>query len=288
MKLLRHGPPGRERPGLIDRDGRRRDLSAHLDDLAGDALAGDRLAALAALDPESLPLLPDSVRLGPCVGRVGKIVGVGLNYRSLACAAGVELPDEPVVFLKAPSALCGADDPLGLAEDADCVDWEVELAVVIGRRGRRIAAADAVAHVAGYCVINDLSERAWQFGPDRRPASAYNGGQWDKGKNADGFAPLGPWLVTPDEFAEPASLWLEVDGERVQSSRTDDMLFGVPELIATISRYMSLDPGDVIATGTPPGSCFLDDSGRTYLRPGQTIRCGIDGLGVQTRLVVAA
>lgn len=286
MKLLRYGTAGSERPGLLDRQGKVRDLSATIDDITPETLAPKTLTALRAIDPETLHRVDHPGRIGCPIAGIGKIVGVGLNYRSLAQAAGLALPETPVIFLKAASALCGPDDPLRLPADADCVDWEVELAVVVGRRACRIDAADAAGYVAGYCVCNDLSERAWQFGRGGAPGSPVNAGQWDRGKNLDGFAPLGPWLVTPDEFATPATLWSEVDGRRVQAARTDDMLFTVPELLATISRYMTLEPGDVIVTGTPPGSAFLDPEPR-YLRSGQTLRCGIDGLGVQTRRVVA-
>jgi 2-keto-4-pentenoate hydratase/2-oxohepta-3-ene-1,7-dioic acid hydratase in catechol pathway len=285
MKLLRYGPPGAERPGLVDADGALRDLSALIPDLAGEVLDPLRLAKLGEVDPRSLPRVDAAVRLGPCVGGVDKIVCVGLNYRSLA-AAGFALPREPVIFLKAPSALCGADDPLPLPEGAECVDWEVELAVVIGRSGRNIPAPAAFEHIAGYCVFNDLSERRWQFGDGN---AAVNGGQWDKGKNHDGFAPLGPWLVTGDEVVEPhrLDLWLAVDDERMQSANTADLCFGIPELIAEISRYMSLHPGDVIATGTPPGCGFLRQPPR-FLRPGQTLRSGIAGLGEQCRRITTA
>lgn len=290
MKLVRHGPPGGERPGLIDAAGQLRDLGGHLADLAGAALDPARLAALGRLDPSALPRLAPDTRLGPCVGGVGKIVCAGLNYRSLAATAGVALPAEPVLFLKAASALCGAADPLVLPPGALCVDWEVELAVVIGRGGREIAAAQAMAHVAGFAVFNDISERRWQFGAGAAPGSAHNGGQWDKGKNADGFAPLGPWLVTPDEIADPGALalWAAVDGVPMQAASTADMLFGVPQLIAEASRYLRLEPGDVIATGTPPGSAFLRPAPAPYLRPGQCLEVGIGGLGSQCRRVVAA
>lgn len=290
MKLVRHGPPGAERPGLIDAAGQLRDLSGAIADLAGAALAPEQLAALAQLDPAGLPRLPAETRLGPCVGGVGKIVCAGLNYRSLAVAAGVALPVEPVLFLKAASALCGPADPLVLPAGAECVDWEVELAVVIGRGGREIDAAQAMTHVAGFAVFNDISERRWQFGAGGAPGSAHNGGQWDKGKNGEGFAPLGPWLVTPDEIADHGALdlWTAVDGRGMQAASTADMLFGVPRLIAEASRYMRLEPGDVIATGTPPGSAFLRPAPAPYLRPGQCLETAISGLGRQCRRVVAA
>jgi len=299
MKLLRYGPPGRERPGLLAGDGRLHDLGALLPDIAGAALAPEALAALARRAPSTLPVVDQPVRLGPCVGGVGKIVAVGLNYRSLAAAAGLPLPAQPIVFLKAASALSGFADPLEIPAGATSVDWEVELAVVIGRRTQRVAPADAMAHVAGYCIINDVSERAWQFGDagfpgaepqaGQSPGPAHNGGQWDKGKHHDGFAPLGPWLVTADEIADPHALdlWLEVDDQRMQQANTADLHFGIAELIADISRYLTLHPGDVIATGTPPGSGFLRRP-PVFLRPGQTLRAGITGLGVQCQQVVAA
>ena len=293
MKLLRYGPPGGERPALLDAEGRLRDLGQLLPDLAGAALAPDNLARLAECDPTTLPLVSDPVRLGPCVGGIGKIVAVGLNYRSLATATGLPLPTEPVIFLKAASAICGPADPLEIPAGATAVDWEVELAVVIGRRACRVTAADAPAHVAGYCIINDLSERHWQFGSSALPGPLagplHNGGQWDKGKNHDGFAPLGPWLVTADEIADPQTLdlWLAVDGERMQAGTTADLHFGIATLIADISRYLTLLPGDIIATGTPPGSGFLRQPPR-FLRPGQTLRAGISGLGEQCQTVVAA
>ncbi|HEY6896438.1 MAG TPA: fumarylacetoacetate hydrolase family protein [Rhodocyclaceae bacterium] len=289
MRLVRFGQPGAERPGLIDAAGRVRDLSFYLPEISGAQLDPALLQAVAAIDSERLPLAPPDARLGPCVARPGKIVCVGLNYRSLAATAGMPLPREPVIFLKATSALCGPADALRLPAAAQQVDWEVELAVVIGRGGRNIAAAQALDHVAGYAVFNDLSERAWQFGASGGPNGSHNGGQWDKGKHHDGFAPLGPWLVTADEIADPhqLDLWLDVDGQRMQAANTGDMLFTIPELIAEISRYMGLDAGDVIATGTPPGSAFLQGPLARYLRPGQTVRAGIAGLGAQCRAVLA-
>ncbi len=289
MKLVRFGPPGAERPGRIDAAGRLRDLSLYLPEISGEQLDPALLRAVAAIDCERLPPAPADARLGPCIARPGKIVCIGLNYRSLAVAAGMPLPSEPVIFLKATSALCGANDPLLLPAAARQVDWEVELALVIGRGGRNIAVAEALDHVAGYAVFNDLSERAWQFGAGGLHGGGHNGGQWDKGKNHDGFAPLGPWLVTADEIADPQQLdlWLEVDGRRMQAANTGDMLFSIPQLIAEISRYMRLEAGDIIATGTPPGSAFLHGPAARYLRPGQVLRAGIAGLGEQCRKVVA-
>lgn len=293
MKLLRYGPPGFERPGLLDAGGRIRDLTQYLhgSDIAGATLDPERLKKLAALDPAELPSVSGPVRLGPCVAGVGKIVCVGLNYRSLATQTGLALPSAPVIFLKAASAICGPNDDLKLPPGSQAVDWEVELAVVIGRTTRRVSRDQAMENVAGYCIINDVSARDWQFGPGgfQPPAgNAFNGGQWDLGKNHDGFAPLGPWLVTPDEIGDPnaLALWLDRDDARMQQANTSDWLFDLPTLIAFISQHLTLLPGDVIATGTPPGCGFLAKP-PTYLAAGQTLRAGIDRLGTQTRRVVA-
>lgn len=279
MRLVRYGARGRERPGLIDGDGVLRDLGAHVRDIDAATLAPAPLAALRRLDPRSLPAVPGSPRLGVPVAGVGKIVAAGLNYRAHA-AAGYGLPDEPILFLKAPSSLCGARDPVRLPAGATRVDWEVELALVIGRRASRVTPERALGHVAGYCIANDISERAFQF--ERGPT-------WDKGKSCDTFCPLGPWLVTRDEIADPQALDLSltVDGETMQASSTGDMLFTCAELVACASRYMTLHPGDVLLTGTPPGSGFLRQPPR-YLRPGQTMRLTVAGLGGQRSRVVAA
>lgn len=289
MKLVRFGPAGREQPGIIDATGTLRDLSAHVGDWAGSALDPAQLASLADLDIGSLPAVAGSPRLGACASGVGKIVCAGINYRSLTKYPGVSMPQTPVIFLKAASALCGADDPLELPPGALHVDWEVELAVIIGRGGRRIRTKDAWQHVAGFAVFNDISERAWQFGEGQDLLGQHNGGQWGKGKNHDGFASLGPWLVTPDEVPQLSrlQLWLDVDGVRMQSAQVSDMHFDIPCLLADISCYMRLEPGDVVATGTPPGSAFLRGSDARYLRHGQQVRAGIDGLGVQNRRVVS-
>ena len=278
MKLVRYGPRGRERPGLIDADGVLRDLSAHVRAIDAATLDPARLAALRRLDPLGLHAVPGRPRLGVPVAGVGKIVAAGLNYRAHA-AAGYALPDEPILFLKAPSSLCGARDPVRLPQGATRVDWEIELALVIGRRASRVAPERALAHVAGYCIANDLSERAFQF--DRGPT-------WDKGKSCDTFCPLGPWLVTRDEIPDPQALDLRLtlDGETMQASNTADMLFTCAELVACASRYMTLHPGDVLLTGTPPGSGFLRSPPR-YLRHGETMRLGIGGLGEQCSRVVA-
>lgn len=283
MKLLRYGPSGQERPGLLDAGGRVRDLSGHVADIAGTTLTPAGLAALAALDPETLPLvegLPQQdLRLGPCVGQVGKFIGIGLNYACHAAETGMDAPAEPVIFTKWNSCIAGPDDPLRLPAGSTATDWEVELGIVIGSTARNLSEDEAMAHVAGFCVVNDLSERDWQL---RR------GGSWDKGKGHDGFGPLGPWLVTTDEIADPGALrlWLEVDGERVQDGSTAQMIFGVARLVAECSRYGTLHPGDVITTGTPAGVGSGMKPPR-YLRAGQQMRLGIEGLGVQNQQVIA-
>ena len=280
MKLLRFGPKGAEKPGLIDGDGRIRDLSGVVDDVAGPVLAPESLARLAALDPTSLPLAPQGVRIGPCVGRVGKFVAIGLNYADHAAEAGMALPKEPVVFLKATSCIAGPDDDLMLPRGSVKTAWEVELGVVIGREARYVELAEALDHVAGYCVVNDVSERAYQ---------AERGGTWDKGKGCDGFGPIGPWLVTRDEVPDPQALklWLSVDGVMRQNGSTATMVFPVAEIVAYVSQFMSLQPGDVITTGTPPGVGMGIKPEPVYLKPGEVMRLGIDGLGEQTQRVVA-
>lgn len=280
MKLLRVGEPGEERPALMDSAGRLRDLSQVVSDVGGDALLPDRLRRLAELDTETLPLIAGVPRVGPCVANVGKIICVGLNYRDHAAEAGMQLPAEPILFLKATSSIVGPDDAVEIPRDAEKADWEVELGVVIGKPGKYIDRKQALEHVAGYCVVNDLSERSYQL---------ERGGQWDKGKGCDTFAPIGPWLVTPDEAGDPQDLdlWLEVDGRRVQDGNTRDMLFGVEHLVSYISQFMSLQSGDVIATGTPAG-VGMGLKPPQFLRPGQQMRVGIEGLGVQAQNTVAA
>ncbi len=280
MKLVRFGEAGQERPGILDREGRIRDLSQHVADIAGEALTPLGLAALRSLDPESLPLAPEGARIGPCVGRVGKFVCIGLNYRDHARESGMAIPAEPVVFNKWTSAICGPDDDIVKPRGSDRVDWEVELGVVIGKGGVYISQADALDHVAGYCVVHDVSERSFQF--DR-------GGTWDKGKGCDTFGPLGPWLVTPDEAPalDDMRLWLEVDGERVQDGTTAEMIFPVADIIAHLSQFMSLQAGDVISTGTPAGVGLGFDPPR-FLSAGNVVRLGIEGLGEQRQRVVEA
>ena len=284
MKLLRYGPPGQERPGLLDTDGRVRDLSAVVDDIAGDVITPAGLERLRGIDPATLPLVEGTpqqdLRVGPCVGRVGKFICIGLNYADHAAESGLPVPTEPVVFAKWTSAICGPDDNVQIPRGSVKTDWEVELGVVIGQGGAYIEEADAMKHVAGYCVVNDVSEREWQL---------ERGTQWDKGKGCDTFGPIGPWLVTADEVADPQQLdlWLDIDGRRFQNGNTRTMVFGVAQIVSYLSKFMSLQPGDIISTGTPPG-VGLGQKPPLYLKPGQTMRLGIQGLGVQTQKTVAA
>lgn len=273
MKLLRFGPSGQEKPGLLDANGKIRDLSSLIKDVAGESLDDTALASIAQVDPESLPEIPEGTRLGPCVGQVGKFICIGLNYSDHAAETGAEVPPEPVVFNKWTSAICGPNDDVEIPRDSQKTDWEVELGVVIGKGGRYIDEADAMNHVAGYCVINDVSEREFQL---------ERSGSWDKGKGCDTFGPLGPWLVTRDEIADPQSLdmWLEVDGKRYQDGNSRTMVYQIPYLVAYLSRFMSLQPGDVISTGTPPG-VGAGQKPQVFLKSGQTMRLGIEGLGEQ-------
>ncbi len=284
MKLLRYGLPGQEKPGVLDAQGRVRDLSGHVADVAGSALLPENLARLRSVAIESLPLVAGAaqkdLRLGPCVGSVGKFICIGLNYSDHAAESGMQVPPEPVVFNKWTSAIVGPDDTVEIPRGSLKTDWEVELGVVIGKGGRYIEEADALSHVAGYCVVNDVSEREYQL--DRS-------GTWDKGKGCDTFGPLGPWLVTADEVPDPQAvkMWLEVDGKRYQNGSTSTMVYGVQFLISYLSRFMSLQPGDVISTGTPPG-VGMGQKPPVYLRAGQTIHLGIEGLGAQTQKTVQA
>ena len=279
MKLVRHGERGREKPGLVDVNGTIRDLSGLVDDISGDVITPAGIDAIARIAVNDLPIVPAGGRLGPCVGAVGKIICVGLNYRDHAAESGMAVPDEPVLFMKATSAICGPNDDVRIPRGSLKTDWEVELGVVIGEGGVYIPESRALDCVAGYCVVNDLSERSYQL---------ERGGQWDKGKGCDTFAPLGPWLVTADEVADPQSLhmFLEVDGHRYQDGSTRTMIFGIAHLVSYISQFMSLQPGDVISTGTPPG-VGLGQNPPVYLRAGQTMRLGIEGLGVQRQQLVA-
>lgn len=280
MKLLRYGSAGTERPGMLDSQGNIRDLSDHITDVAGDALQPAALDALRKLDPDSLPLVSDPSRLGACVGNVGKFICIGLNYADHAEETGAEIPKEPIIFSKWTSAIVGPNDDVEIPRDSVKTDWEVELGVVIGTGGRYISEADAMSHVAGYCVINDVSEREFQI---------ERGGTWDKGKGCDTFGPTGPWLVTADEIPDPhqLDLWLEVDGKRYQNGNTRTMIFRVPEIISYLSRFMSLQPGDIISTGTPPG-VGLGQKPPVYLKAGQVMRLGIEGLGEQRQQTVQA
>jgi ureidoglycolate lyase len=279
MKLLRYGPTGAEKPGLMHSDGTIRDLSAHVDDIAGAVLTDEGLARLRAIDAASLPVVEGTPRMGPCVGRVGKFLCIGLNYSDHAAETGAAIPEEPILFFKATSAIVGPDDDVIIPKDSVKTDWEVELGVVIGTEARYVSEADALNHVAGYCVVNDVSERAFQN---------ERGGQWTKGKSADTFGPIGPWLVTRDEVPDPQDLhmWLEVDGHRWQDGSTKTMIFGVAHLVSYVSHFMSLQPGDVITTGTPPG-VGLGQKPPVYLKPGQEIRLGIAGLGEQRQVTRA-
>ena len=279
MKLLRYGDPGAERPGILDPSGKIRDLSGVIYDIGGSNLSPQPLAQLRQLHLESLPLVPDAVRLGPCVASVGKFVCIGLNYSDHAAESGMAVPTEPVVFMKATSSICGPNDLVEIPKGSTKTDWEVELGVVIGSKAKYVAEQDALAYVAGYCVVNDLSERAFQL---------ESTGQWVKGKSADTFGPIGPWLVTADEVPDPQNLrlWLEVDGKRVQDGSTRTMVFGIAHLISYLSRFMTLHPGDIISTGTPPG-VGLGQKPPVYLRPGNRMRLGVEGLGEQQQQVVS-
>ena len=274
MKLLRYGPVGAEKPGILDSRGHLRDLSAHVDDIAGVVLTPEGLDHLRSINPESLPVVTGSPRIGACVGQIGKFICVGLNYADHAAESGLAVPPEPVLFMKATSAVCGPNDDVIIPKGSLKTDWEVELGVVIGREARYVDEAQAMAHVAGYCVINDMSERAFQM---------ERAGQWVKGKSADTFGPTGPWMVTADAVPDPQNLqmWLEVDGHRYQNGSTRTMVYGVRHLVSYISQFMSLQPGDVISTGTPPGVGMGQKPAPVYLRPGQVMTLGIDGLGEQ-------
>ncbi|MGB5948208.1 MAG: fumarylacetoacetate hydrolase family protein [Parvibaculum sp.] len=281
MKLLRYGERGKERPGALDRQGRIRSLAGLIDDIQGDYLVPAELALLRSIDLETLPIVTGTPRLGPCVANVGKFICVGLNYADHAAESGMETPSEPVLFFKATSAISGPNDDVIIPRNSRKTDWEVELGVVIGQEARYVSEATAMDHVAGYCVINDLSEREFQL---------ERGGQWVKGKSADTFGPIGPWLVTKDEVPDPHDLpiWLELDGRRVQNSSTRMMIFGIPFLVSYISQFMSLQPGDIISTGTPPGVGLGMKPEPVYLRAGQVMRLGIDGLGEQRQRTVRA
>jgi 2-keto-4-pentenoate hydratase/2-oxohepta-3-ene-1,7-dioic acid hydratase in catechol pathway len=279
VKLLRYGAPGEEKPGALDGAGEIRDVSGVISDVAGESLLPDAIEKLGDIDLATLPKVSRQTRIGPCVAGVGKFICIGLNYSDHAAESGMAVPSEPVIFMKATSAICGPDDDVLIPRGSQKMDWEIELGVVIGKPGKYVDEADALSHVAGYCIVNDLSERAFQL---------EGTGQWVKGKSADTFGPVGPWLVTPDEVPDPQNLdlWLDVDGQRRQSGNTRTMIFGVASLISYVSRFMSLRTGDIISTGTPPGVGF----GRKpplYLRAGNRLQLGISGLGQQNQMVTA-
>lgn len=281
MKLLRFGPAGSEKPGLIDSDGQIRDLSGVVDDIAGDVLSAEGLTKIAAVDPASLPLAPAGSRYGPCVGKVGKFICIGLNYADHAAESGLAVPDEPVIFMKATSAIVGPNDEVLKPRGSTKLDWEVELGLVIGKRASYVSEAEALDYVAGFCTINDVSERNFQ---------TERGGTWDKGKGCDTFGPIGPWLVTKDEAGNVDNLkmWLDVNGKRFQNGSTKTMVFKPAFLVHYVSQFMSLQPGDVISTGTPPGVGLGQKPDPIYLNVGDVMELGIEGLGTQKQTVGAA
>ena len=278
MKLMRIGARGAEKPALLDDDGKIRDLSGHVADIGGEALAPESLARLAALDPKGLPELA-ATRIGPCVAGTGKFICIGLNYSDHAAETGATVPPEPVIFMKATSAICGPNDDVLIPRGSEKTDWEVELGVIIGKTAKYVSEADALDYVAGYCVAHDVSERAFQ---------TERSGQWTKGKSCDTFGPIGPWLVTKDEIADPQNLgmWLKVNGETRQNGSTKTMVYGVANVVSYLSQFMSLQPGDVISTGTPPGVGMGMKPPR-YLKPGDVVELGVEGLGVQRQTFVA-
>ena len=280
MKLFRHGPMGAEKPGLIDASGALRDLSGVVPDIAGAVLGRDSMSRLRAIDPATLPLVPAGERIGACVGAVGNVVCIGLNYSDHAAEAGMKAPGQPIVFNKHNGAISGPHDDIWLAPGSQKLDWEVELGIVIGERAFHVSEADALQHVAGFCLVNDVSERAYQIEYE---------GQWTKGKSYPTHCPIGPWLVTPDELGDPqdVDLWLDVNGERRQTGNTKTMIFGVAQIVSYLSRFMALQPGDVIPTGTPPG-VGMGMKPPTYLKAGDVVTLGGRGLGEQRQVVVDA
>ena len=284
MKLVRYGQPGKEKPGLIDADGRLRDLSGVIADLTPEHLSDKALAKLAKLKTDKLPLVKGKKRFGPPVSRVGKFIAIGLNYADHAAESGMPIPKEPIVFMKSTTCIQGPDDDVMLPKGSKKTDWEVELGVVIGTRARYVSQKDALNYVAGYCTVNDVSEREYQL---------ERGGTWDKGKGCDTFGPIGPWLVTRDEVPNPQnlSMWLDLNGQRMQNGSTKTMIFGVAKLVSYVSQFMTLEPGDVITTGTPPGvGMGIKKNGQpapVYLQRGDVMTLGIEGLGSQTQKVVA-
>ncbi len=279
MKLLRFGELGSEKPGMMDTDGVIRDLSDIVPDIAGAVLSDEGMEAIRAVDPASLPLVPADTRLGACVADTGKFICIGLNYADHAAESGLEVPPEPVIFMKATSAICGPNDPIVIPRGSEKTDWEVELAVIIGKRAKYVSEADALDYVAGYAITNDVSERAFQI---------ERAGQWTKGKSCDNYGQIGPWLVTRDEVADPQDLpmWLTVNGKTMQDGSTKTMVYGVAHVVSYLSQFMSLQPGDVISTGTPPG-VGMGQNPQQYLRPGDVVELGISGLGQQRQDVIA-
>ncbi|OSQ49403.1 fumarylacetoacetate hydrolase family protein [Thalassospira alkalitolerans] len=276
MKFARYGERGAEKPALVDANGNLRDLSGHADDIAGDVLT--RLDTFKSIDPETLPLVEGNPRIGACVGQTGKFICIGLNYADHAAESGMEVPPEPVIFAKYTSAICGPNDPIIIPRGSEKTDWEVELGFVIGKKAKYVSEANAMDHVAGFCLINDVSERSYQI---------ERAGQWSKGKSSDNFGPTGPWLVTPDEVGDfdKLGMWLEVNGERVQDGSTATMVYRVPHLISYLSQFFTLHPGDIISTGTPPG-VGLGFNPPRYLKAGDVVELGIDGLGTQRQVCV--
>ncbi|MBX3597571.1 MAG: fumarylacetoacetate hydrolase family protein [Rhizobiaceae bacterium] len=279
MKLVRYGEAGAEKPGLIDASGKIRDLSGHVPDIAGETLDPVQLDKLSRIDPNSLPEVAGNPRLGPCVGGTGKFICIGLNYSDHAAETGAAVPSEPIVFMKATSAIVGPNDDLLIPRGSQKTDWEVELGIVIGKKAKYVSEEDALDYVAGYCVLHDVSERAFQI--ERQ-------GQWTKGKSADTFGPTGPWMVTKDEVKDPQNLklWLTVNGEKMQDGNTSTMIYGVKHLVSYLSRFMSLQPGDLISTGTPPG-VGMGMKPQRFLKPGDVVELGVEGLGTQKQNVKA-
>jgi 2-keto-4-pentenoate hydratase/2-oxohepta-3-ene-1,7-dioic acid hydratase in catechol pathway len=280
MKLLRYGSPGKEKPGMLDCKGKIRSLVGVVDDIAGDALSPASLDKLCTLDPEKLPPVDAGTRIGPCVSRVGKFIAIGLNYSEHAAETGAKVPDEPVMFMKATSCISGPYDDVVIPRGSKKTDWEVELGVIIGTKAKYVAEADALNHVAGYCTVHDISEREFQI---------ERGGTWDKGKGCDTFGPIGPWVVTKEEVPNPQNLalWLDVDGHHYQNGNTRTMIFPVAKLVSYLSQFMSLHPGDMITTGTPSGVGMAQKPNPIYLRPGQTVRLAVEGLGEQQQRTIA-
>ncbi|HQU67898.1 MAG TPA: fumarylacetoacetate hydrolase family protein [Albidovulum sp.] len=279
MKLLRHGPIGQERPGILHKDGTIRDLTGLVPDIGGAVISDTGLAMLRGIDPASLPVVDPKTRLGPCVAGTGKFICIGLNYADHAAESGMAVPPEPVIFMKATSAIVGPNDPIVIPRGSEKTDWEVELAVIIGKTAKYVSEADAMNHVAGYAITNDVSERAFQ---------TERSGQWTKGKSCDSFGQIGPWLVTRDEVKDPQNLkmWLKVNGQTMQDGSTKTMVYGVKYLVSYLSQFMSLHPGDVISTGTPPG-VGLGMKPPRYLKAGEMVELGIEGLGSQRQDVIA-